>query len=110
MSHNHEQRYVTHYFSILLSNHSTKNTNAYYSSANAAPEFEGRGGEDLATSLSAMLQRVYSSPHTLNTASLCVVPGKRVKALCVDIEVCGVFTGSTSNGQNAWNQEHILDY
>lgn len=60
-------------------------------SANAAPEFEGRGGEDLATSLSSMLERVYSSPHTLNTAKLCVVPGKHVKVLYVDIEIleCG---------------------
>ncbi|XP_045621160.1 exosome complex exonuclease RRP42 [Procambarus clarkii] len=60
-------------------------------SANAAPEFEGRGGEDLATSLSSMLERVYSSPHTLDTSKLCVVPGKHVKVLYVDIEVleCG---------------------
>ncbi|XP_071551479.1 exosome complex exonuclease RRP42-like [Panulirus ornatus] len=60
-------------------------------SANAAPEFEGRGGADLATSLSAMLERVYSSPHTLNTSKLCVVPGKHVKVLYVDIEIleCG---------------------
>ncbi|XP_068226656.1 exosome complex exonuclease RRP42 [Palaemon carinicauda] len=60
-------------------------------SANAAPEFEGRGGEDLATSLSSMLERVYSSPHTLDTRKLCVVEGKYAKALYVDIEIleCG---------------------
>ncbi|KAG7176928.1 Exosome complex exonuclease RRP42-like, partial [Homarus americanus] len=60
-------------------------------SANAAPEFEGRGGEDLGTSLSSMLERVYSSPHTLDTSKLCVVPGKYVKGLYVDIEIleCG---------------------
>ncbi|KAK7074882.1 Exosome complex component RRP42 [Halocaridina rubra] len=60
-------------------------------SANAAPEFEGRGGEDLATSLSSMLERVYSSPRTLDTSKLCVVPGKYVKVLYVDIEIleCG---------------------
>lgn len=60
-------------------------------SANAAPEFEGRGGEDLATSLSSMLEKVYSSPHTLDTSKLCVVAGKYVKGLYVDIEIleCG---------------------
>ncbi|KAK8390341.1 hypothetical protein O3P69_010192 [Scylla paramamosain] len=60
-------------------------------SANAAPEFEGRGGEDLATSLSAMLDRLYSSPLSLDTSRLCVVPGKHVKVLYVDVEIleCG---------------------
>lgn len=57
------------------------------SSANAAPEFEGRGGEDLATTLSAMMDRLYSSPYTLDRSCLCVVPGKHVKVLYVDIEV-----------------------
>ncbi|KAK3873203.1 hypothetical protein Pcinc_021772 [Petrolisthes cinctipes] len=56
-------------------------------SANAAPEFEGRGGEDLATTLSAMMDRLYSSPYTLDRSCLCVVPGKHVKVLYVDIEI-----------------------
>ncbi|CAL4167116.1 unnamed protein product [Meganyctiphanes norvegica] len=66
------------------------NGNLYFfvnCSANAAPEFEGRGGDDLATSLSGMLERVYSSPQTLDTSKLVVVPGKFVKALYVDIEI-----------------------
>ncbi|XP_063609050.1 exosome complex exonuclease RRP42-like [Penaeus indicus] len=60
-------------------------------SANATPEFEGRGGDDLATSLSAMMERVYSSPHTLDRSKLCVVKGKHVRGLYIDIEIleCG---------------------
>ncbi|KAG0729376.1 Exosome complex exonuclease RRP42 [Chionoecetes opilio] len=60
-------------------------------SANAAPEFEGRGGEDLATSLSAMLDGLYASPMSLDRSRLCVVPGKYVKVLYVDVEIleCG---------------------
>ena len=59
-----------------------------FSSANAAPEFEGRGGEDLATSISGLLERLYSSPLTFDTSKLCIVPGKHVKAYYVDVEVC----------------------
>ncbi|XP_076069638.1 exosome complex exonuclease RRP42-like isoform X2 [Oratosquilla oratoria] len=60
-------------------------------SANAAPEFEGRGGEDLATTLSGMLERLYSSPFTIDKTKLCVVPGKYVRVLYIDIEIleCG---------------------
>ncbi|KAA0203361.1 hypothetical protein HAZT_HAZT006677 [Hyalella azteca] len=60
-------------------------------SANAAPEFEGRGGEELASRLSSVLERLYSDANAFNTAGLVVVPGKYVKAFYVDVEVleCG---------------------
>ena len=41
-------------------------------SANATPEFEGRGGQALADSLSATLQRAY---NTFDTTSLCLLKG-----------------------------------
>lgn len=56
-----------------------------FSSANAAPEFEGRGGDDLGCSLSGVLERLYSD--SFSTADLVVVPGKYVKAFYVDVEV-----------------------
>uniref|UniRef100_A0A6A7FX75 Ribosomal RNA-processing protein 42 n=3 Tax=Hirondellea gigas TaxID=1518452 RepID=A0A6A7FX75_9CRUS len=60
-------------------------------SANAAPEFEGRGGDDLSSSLCGVLERLYSAPNTFSTAGLVVVPGKYVKAFYVDVEIleCG---------------------
>ena len=42
-------------------------------SANATPEFEGRGGESLATDLSTTLTRAY---NTFDLTSLCVLKGK----------------------------------
>ncbi|MCL4117883.1 UNVERIFIED_CONTAM: hypothetical protein GTU68_014934 [Idotea baltica] len=60
-------------------------------SANAAPEFEGRGGDDLSTSLSGMLEKLYSSPKAFDKCKLCVVAGKHVKVFYIDIEIleCG---------------------
>ncbi|KAB7501717.1 Exosome complex exonuclease RRP42 [Armadillidium nasatum] len=55
-------------------------------SANAAPEFEGRGGDDLSTCVSAMLDKLYSSPKSFDKSKLCIVPGKHVKAFYIDVE------------------------
>ncbi|XP_013418241.1 exosome complex exonuclease RRP42-like [Lingula anatina] len=54
-------------------------------SANATPEFEGRGGEDLATEIGNMLSRAYDNPHCLDLRSLCVIPGQQCWALYIDV-------------------------
>lgn len=60
-------------------------------SANATPEFEGRGGEDLANEISCFLQRSYSSGQTLKLTELCVLEGLQCWVLYVDILIleCG---------------------
>lgn len=59
-----------------------------YSSANATPAFEGRGGEDLATEISTGLARAYAS---FQTEKLCILPGLQCWKLYADILVleCG---------------------
>jgi len=59
-------------------------------SANATPAFEGRGGESLATSISRMLQRAYTSPDSLDLGKLVVLSGKTCWILYVDILVLEV--------------------
>lgn len=59
----------------------------YFSSANATPAFEGRGGEDLANELSAALTRAYSAPKALDLKALCILPGFQCWKLYVDILV-----------------------
>ncbi|XP_071091631.1 exosome complex component RRP42-like [Haliotis cracherodii] len=54
-------------------------------SANATPEFEGRGGEELATEISTMLSRAYDCPSCLDLQSLCVIPKQQCWVLFVDI-------------------------
>jgi len=54
-------------------------------SANATPKFEGRGGEELATQISNMLSRAYTSSSCLDLRSLCVMPGEQCWILYVDI-------------------------
>jgi len=56
-------------------------------SANATPAFEGRGGESLATSISRILSRAYSSPGSLDLTKLVVLPGSTCWILYVDILV-----------------------
>ncbi|CAN8024607.1 unnamed protein product [Ixodes persulcatus] len=53
--------------------------------ANADPEFEGRGGEDIAAEISSALAQAYRSPKCLDLRSLAVVPGQQVWVLYVDI-------------------------
>ncbi|XP_005110826.1 exosome complex exonuclease RRP42 [Aplysia californica] len=54
-------------------------------SANATPEFEGRGGEELASEITALLTRAYGCPSTMDYPSLCVLPGQQCWLLYVDI-------------------------
>lgn len=57
------------------------------SSANATPEFEGRGGEDLALELSDTLANAYESPLAFDLKPLCILPGQQCWKLYVDILV-----------------------
>lgn len=59
--------------------------------ANAAPEFEGRGGEELATAISSGLAQSYRTPKCLDLDSLCIVAGIQVWVLHVDVLIleCG---------------------
>ncbi|CAI9719929.1 Hypothetical predicted protein [Octopus vulgaris] len=54
-------------------------------SANATPEFEGRGGEVLATEISTMLSQAYGNLNALDLKSLCVIPNSQCWILYVDI-------------------------
>ncbi|XP_064611381.1 exosome complex exonuclease RRP42-like [Liolophura sinensis] len=60
-------------------------------SANATPEFEGRGGEELATEISNTLARAYDTATSLDLNSLVIIPGQRCWVLNVDIVLleCG---------------------
>ncbi|XP_076469813.1 exosome complex component RRP42-like [Babylonia areolata] len=60
-------------------------------SANATPEFQGRGGEELATAITNLLYRAYSSSTVLDVSSLCLLPGKYCWVLYVDVVLleCG---------------------
>ncbi|XP_066256031.1 exosome complex component RRP42 [Euwallacea similis] len=60
-------------------------------SANATPDFEGRGGEDLAIELSNTLSSAYGSYKTLNLRKLCILKGKKCWKLLVDVLIleCG---------------------
>lgn len=59
----------------------------YFSSANATPDFEGRGGEDLAQELADTLANAYESPQAFDLKSLCILPGQQCWKLYVDILV-----------------------
>ncbi|XP_031769180.2 exosome complex component RRP42 isoform X1 [Galleria mellonella] len=60
-------------------------------SANATPEFEGRGGEQLANSISNMMQRAYHSSQAFDLKQLCIFEGKQCWKLYIDILIleCG---------------------
>jgi len=60
-------------------------------SANAAPEFEGRGGDQLASEISNILYNSVCGVGTLDTTKLGVIPGEQCWILYVDIVVleCG---------------------
>ena len=58
-----------------------------YSSANATPAFEGRGGEELATEITNLLYRAYSASTVIDVASLCLQSGKLCWVLYVDVLV-----------------------
>ncbi|XP_052740220.1 exosome complex exonuclease RRP42 isoform X2 [Bicyclus anynana] len=56
-------------------------------SANATPEFEGRGGEQLANSISNIMLRAYQSAQAFNLKQLCIFEGKQCWKLYIDILV-----------------------
>ncbi|CAH1779932.1 unnamed protein product, partial [Owenia fusiformis] len=60
-------------------------------SANATPDFEGRGGEDLALEISSMLARAYDCPSCLDTQALGIIKREQCWVLYVDILIleCG---------------------
>lgn len=63
-------------------------------SANATPEFEGRGGEELAMEISNTLQKAFQSPQAFDLTKLCILPRQQCWKLYVDILVTN---GSFSN-------------
>ncbi|ESO95083.1 hypothetical protein LOTGIDRAFT_188948 [Lottia gigantea] len=54
-------------------------------SANATPQFEGRGGEELATEISNVLTRAYSNSTSLDLKSLCIIPKQQCWILYIDV-------------------------
>lgn len=56
-------------------------------SANAAPEFEGRGGEELAMEFSNTLEGAYRSRQAFNLKNLCILTQQRCWKLYVDVLV-----------------------
>ncbi|KAK2836706.1 hypothetical protein Q7C36_014575 [Tachysurus vachellii] len=54
-------------------------------SANATPEFEGRGGEELGVELSNTLYKVFNNRHSVDLRSLCICPGEHCWVLYVDV-------------------------
>ena len=60
----------------------------FCSSANATPDFEGRGGEDLAVEISNSLAGAYRSPEVFDLTKLCILKGRKCWKIFVDILVC----------------------
>lgn len=60
-------------------------------SANATPDFEGRGGEDLAVQIANTLSAAYKSPMAFDLKKLCIVKGRKCWKFFVDILIleCG---------------------
>ncbi|KAM7384496.1 hypothetical protein PAMA_011715 [Pampus argenteus] len=54
-------------------------------SANATPEFEGRGGEELGTELSNTLYKVFNNKHSVDLKGLCISAGEHCWVLYVDV-------------------------
>ena len=59
-------------------------------SANATPEFEGRGGEDLATEISRALAHAYANPEVFDLKQLCVLEGQQCWVLYIDVLILEV--------------------
>lgn len=60
-------------------------------SANATPQFEGRGGEELGTEIAHMLAKAYQTSDALDLKTLCILEHKQCWKLYVDILIleCG---------------------
>lgn len=56
-------------------------------SANATPEFEGRGGEELALEFSNTLESAYQSRQAFNLKNLCILSAQRCWKLYIDVLV-----------------------
>lgn len=72
---------------------------AFASSANATPEFEGRGGEELGTELSNTLYKVFNNKRSVDLKSLCISEGEHCWVLYVDVLV---------SGRTVWLSIHII--
>lgn len=59
----------------------------FSSSANATPDFEGRGGDDLAEEVSNSLSSAYKSQSAFDLSQLCILKGRKCWKLYVDILV-----------------------
>lgn len=70
------------------------------SSANATPEFEGRGGEELGTELSNTLYKVFNNKHSVDLKSLCISAGEHCWVLYVDVLVSGPIMSFTFRNGN----------
>lgn len=60
-------------------------------SANATPEFEGKGGDDLATEISNILTHAYKTSNAFDLKGLCILSHKKCWKIYVDVLVlqCG---------------------
>jgi len=61
--------------------------NLNFSSANANPKFEGRGGEELANDIASMLSQAYGDKNTLDMRKLCIADGQHCWILYIDVLV-----------------------
>lgn len=62
----------------------------FFSSANATPAFEGKGGDDLATEISTILSMAYQTPDAFDLKQLCIIPHKKCWKIYVDILVSAI--------------------
>lgn len=69
-----------------LKGHYLKGKCLIFSSANAAPEFQGRGGDEIASQIVNLLTNLYSSKN-FDLSQLCIVSGKKCWHLFIDIVV-----------------------
>lgn len=78
----------TNRFFVMSPNYSLFNFPSFIvSSANATPEFEGRGGEELGVEISNTLYRVFNNKHSIDLKRLCISPGEHCWVLYVDVLV-----------------------
>ena len=56
----------------------------FFSSANASPEFEGRGGDELGAMLAKSLEKAYNHKSAIDLESLCILSGKQCWVLYID--------------------------
>lgn len=58
-----------------------------FSSPTASPDFEGRGGDELAETICRILWSAYAKTSSINLKSLCVIPKEFCYIIDVDILV-----------------------